>query len=192
MSVEEHPFPPFLPPETRVLMLGTFPPKPNRWSMEFFYPNKINDMWRVMGLIFYGDKNRFWDAEQGKFLLPDIKQFLTEQHIGMWDTAARVRRLRDNASDKFLEIVETIDLDHFFDLQPSICAIVTTGEKASSVIAGKAGVEIPKIGVPADCDYHGHRFKFYRMPSTSRAYPLALVKKAEAYRAMFVDLGYAL
>ena len=47
-SLEIHPFAPFLPAGAEFLFLGTFPPKPEKWSMEFFYPNKINDMWRVM------------------------------------------------------------------------------------------------------------------------------------------------
>ncbi|HJE53732.1 MAG TPA: uracil-DNA glycosylase family protein, partial [Acinetobacter pseudolwoffii] len=29
----------------------------------------------------------------------------------------------------------------------------------------------------------------YRMPSSSRAYPLALDRKAEAYRQLFLDVG---
>ena len=189
-KIEQHPFPPFLPPQAQVLMLGTFPPKSNRWSMEFFYPNKINDMWRIMGLIFYNDKNYFWDDSTKAFMLPQIKQFLIEKRIAMWDTASRVQRLKDNASDKFLEIVETINLDEFFIARPSIRAIVTTGEKASIVIAEKAGVEVPKIGSPIACGYHGHDFVFFRMPSSSRAYPLALDKKAAMYRAMFESLSY--
>ena len=173
-----------------MLMLGTFPPKPERWSMEFYYPNKINDMWRIMGLIFYGDKNRFWLEQEKRFDLPSLKSFLTQQRIALYDTAMRVRRLKDNASDKFLEIVETIDLDRFFALRPTIKAIVTAGEKATGVIAEKAGVEVPKTGERVDCEYHGQPFALYRMPSSSRAYPLALEKKAEAYGAMFRALGY--
>lgn len=188
--IEQHPFEPFLPEGARVLMLGTFPPKPERWSMEFYYPNKINDMWRIMGLIFYADKNRFWLEDEKRFDLSRLKDFLSEQRIALFDTAMRVRRLKDNASDKFLEIVETIDLDRFFTLRPTIKAIVTAGEKATGVIAEKAGVEVPKTGEQVDCEYHGHPFALYRMPSSSRAYPLALEKKAEAYRAMFRSLGY--
>ena len=59
--IEQHPFEPFLPNSARFLFLGTFPPRPEKWSMEFFYPNKINDMWRIMGLIFFGDRNHFWN-----------------------------------------------------------------------------------------------------------------------------------
>ena len=190
IKIEQHPFEPFLPDEAVVLMLGTFPPKPERWSMEFYYPNKINDMWRIMGLIFYGDKNHFWLEMEKRFDLLKLKSFLTEKKIALYDTAKRVRRLKDNASDKFLDIVETIDLDEFFKARPTICAIVTAGEKATGVIAEKAGVELPKSGDVVACTYHDHDFDLYRMPSSSRAYPLSLEKKAEAYRTMFRQLGY--
>ena len=190
IKTEQHPFEPFLPDGAVVLMLGTFPPKPERWSMEFYYPNKINDMWRIMGLLFCGDKNHFWLDSEKRFDLPKLKTFLTSQKIALYDTATRVRRLKDNASDKFLDIVETINLDEFFKARPTIRAIVTAGEKATGVIAMKANVELPKMGEVAHCNYHGHVFDLWRMPSTSRAYPLALEKKAQAYREMFLQLGY--
>ena len=170
-------------------MLGTFPPKPERWSMDFFYPNKINDMWRIMGLIFSGDRDCFWDAQACRFRLNDIKAFLNERGIALWDTAMAVRRLKDNASDKFLEIVETIDLNGLLDQYPTISAVVTAGEKATSVIAAMAGVGLPPIGQPVACSVGQHDFTLWRMPSSSRAYPLALDKKAEAYRHMLSAVG---
>ena len=204
IKIETHPFEPFLPDGAVVLMLGTFPPKPERWSMEFYYPNRINDMWRIMGLIFFGDKNHFWIEEEKRFDLPLLKDFLAEKKIALYDTATRVRRLKDNASDKFLDIVETINLDEFFKARPTIKAIVTAGEKATGVIAEKAGVEVPKTGEVVHCTYPNpasedcgisdhvpvHAFDLYRMPSSSRAYPLSLEKKADAYRSMFRQLGY--
>lgn len=190
LPIESHPFPPFLPKGAKVLMLGTFPPKPNRWAMEFFYPNKTNDMWKIMGHIFYADPFRFYDAEQKTYRLDDIKAFLTRWHIALYDTATRVRRLKDNASDKFLDIVTTIDLGAFFAACPTIEAVVTAGEKATGVIAQKAGVQPPKMGTAVACEYAGHAFTLWRMPSSSRAFPLALEKKAEFYFKMFCDLGY--
>ncbi len=191
-QIESHPFEPFLPEDARVIMLGTFPPKPVRWSMPFYYPNKINDMWRIMGLLFYGDKDHFWDSSAKAFRLADIKRFLTEKRIALWDTAMRVRRLKDNASDKHLEIVETIDLDALFAKRPTIEAVVTAGEKATGVIAAKAGVPLPKTGQTVPCCASGHNFELCRMPSSSRAYPLALTAKAAAYGRMFASLGYRL
>ncbi len=189
IKIEHHPFEPFVPDGAVMLMLGTFPPKPERWSMEFYYPNKINDMWRIMGLIFYNDKNHFWIEEEKRFDLPRLKAFLTEKKIALYDTATRVRRLKDNASDKFLDIVETIDLKFFFEKCPTLRAIITAGEKATDVIAQKAGVVVPKTGEVVPCSYAGHDFDLYRMPSSSRAYPLSLEKKAEVYRSMFLKLG---
>ncbi|MBQ2562831.1 MAG: uracil-DNA glycosylase family protein [Muribaculaceae bacterium] len=190
IPVEEHPWRAFVPDGARVLMLGTFPPKPERWSMDFFFPNPINDMWRIMGLVFFNDKNRFWIEKEKRFNLPMLKDFLTHKRIALWDTAMKVRRLKDNASDKFLEIVETINLEKILEENPTIEAVVTAGEKATGVIAEKAGVAVPKTGTEVSCTVGSHRFVLYRMPSSSRAYPLPLLKKAEAYRAMFLRLGY--
>ena len=52
-EVERHPFEPFLPVGCKMLMLGSFPPAPRRWCMEFYYPNFTNDMWRILGYIFF-------------------------------------------------------------------------------------------------------------------------------------------
>ena len=189
-EIERHPLRPFMPENAQLLMLGSFPPPKERWCMDFYYPNPQNDMWRIMGLLFYGDKNHFWLDAEKRFDLIKLKTFLNGHKIALYDTATRVRRLKDNASDKFLDIVETINLDEFFKARSTIRAIVTAGEKATGVIAQKAGVELPKMGEVAHCNYHGHVFDLWRMPSTSRAYPLALEKKAQAYREMFLQLGY--
>ena len=57
---ELHPLPFFLPKNAKVLFLGSFPPTKNRWSMDFYYPNLQNDMWRIIGLVFFNDKNHFY------------------------------------------------------------------------------------------------------------------------------------
>ena len=65
-NMECHPLEPFLPDGTRLLMCGTFPPARSRWSMEFYYPNFINDMWRIFGLIVYGDRDALVDKERSR------------------------------------------------------------------------------------------------------------------------------
>lgn len=185
IAIERHPWPPFVPAGARYLFLGTFPPQEHRWSMPFFYPNRTNDFWRIMGLIFLGNRDALWDAEQGRFNLDDIKSLLNREHIALWDTGMAVRRLKGNASDKFLEIVEPIDLATLLDENPTISHIITTGEKATGVIAVQAGVEMPSIGAPVACRVGCHAVTLWRMPSSSRAYPLPLDKKAEAYKKIF-------
>ena len=153
--------------------------------MPFFYPNRINDFWRVMGLIFMNNRDALWDSALRSFDLDAIKAFLDREHIALWDTAMAVRRLKDNASDKFLEIVEPINLAALLDAHPTISRVITTGEKATGVIAAQAGIEVPPIGSPVECRVGTHAITLWRMPSTSRAYPLALEKKADAYRLVF-------
>ena len=37
--LEHHPFNPILPPQAKVVMMGTFPPTDEKRCMEFHYPN---------------------------------------------------------------------------------------------------------------------------------------------------------
>lgn len=183
---EEHPLKPFLPPEARILMCGTFPPPRKRWSMEFYYPNYINDMWRVFGLVFFGDKDYFVDAVNRTFRLPELKAFLTERGIALSDTGGEVERLRGNASDKFLNITRPFPLAELLGQLSRCTDLATTGEKAASIAAALTGTDVPKVGeyVEAEVkmpDGTMRPLRHWRMPSTSRAYPLPLTKKAELY-----------
>ena len=99
MEIEQHPLEPFLPGNARLLMLGSFPPQRKRWSMEFYYPNWNNDMWRIAGLLFFNDKDHFADKSQKAFRKERIIDFLNEKGIALFDTATAVRRLQDNASE---------------------------------------------------------------------------------------------
>ena len=187
--IEQHPFEPFLPANAKVLMLGSFPPQPKRWSIEFYYPNFINDMWRIVGLVFFNDKNRFVDVAAKKFKLDDIVHFCTETGIAMYDTATAVRRLKDNASDKFLEVVTTTDIPVLLKKIPQCQAIVTTGEKATDTLCLTFGTNAPSTGEYSEFIFEDRPMRLYRMPSSSRAYPLSLEKKAAAYHRLFSDLG---
>lgn len=190
MNTETHPFEPFIPQNAKILMLGTFPPKQERWSMEFFYPNKINDMWRIMGIIFFNNKNRFWNESEKRFILDDIKTFLNNINLALYDTAKRVKRLKNNASDKFLEIIEPVDIKQILLDNPDIKAIITAGEKATDTLASLIGTNIPKVNSHITFTFENRTITHYRAPSSSRAYPLSLEKKAEAYRNIFITEGY--
>ncbi len=183
---EIHPWEPFIPAGARVLVMGTFPPQPKRWSMNFYYPNRSNDFWRVCGLLFYGDRDALYDTASRTFRVDMIKEMLTERHIALNDTGHKVYRHRGNASDKFLEIVEPVDLKGLLARMPECRAVATTGEKAAGVIASLTGTQIPPQGsMTVDAD----GLEIWRMPSTSRAYPLPLEQKAERYAVMFRHLG---
>ena len=98
MNSELHPLEPFLPANARILMLGSFPPKRIRWSMDFFYPNLQNDMWRIVGYLAAGDKSHFLMPGGRKFDKERIEAFCRERGIAVYDSAVEVIRLKDNAS----------------------------------------------------------------------------------------------
>ncbi|WP_294590219.1 uracil-DNA glycosylase family protein [uncultured Phocaeicola sp.] len=189
IPVETHPLEPFLPQNAVLLMLGSFPPQRKRWSMDFFYPNLQNDMWRIFGLIFFNDRNHFLLHDRKAFDKERIIDFLTEKGIALYDTASAVRRLQDNASDKFLEIVEPTNLPLLLKQLPQCRAIVTTGQKATDTLRSQLDVTEPPVGGKSPFAFEDRSLYLYRMPSSSRAYPLKLEKKAEVYQLMFNDLG---
>ena len=124
-------------------------------------------MWRIVGLLFFDNKDHFLNESKKAFCREQIIDFLNKKGIALFDTASAIRRLQDNASDKFLEVIQSTDIAAMLRQLPECKAIVTTGQKATDTL---------------------RPIRLYRMPSSSRAYPLALDKKAAAYRIMYQDL----
>ena len=213
-----------MPEGARILFLGSFPPQAHRWCMPFYYPNWINDFWRIMGLIYFGDKDHFTIIGEKRFNEADIRAFCTEHRLAFYDTATEVRRLKDNASDAFLEVITPTDIPALLKRIPLCRTLVTTGQKATEVVAQAFGCPLPPVGEwitlrlePSDpsagkargtggegapaadnirgtgrdvsvmpgSDRASFEVKFWRMPSTSRAYPMPIEKKADAYRKLF-------
>ena len=125
-DIETHPLPPFLPPNAKLLMLGSFPPPATRWKM-----------------------------------------------------------------NKFLEIVVPTNIEQLLSQMPQCNHIMTTGDKATDtmMLSMPEGTLKPSIGQPSQAHFVGRDLYLYRMPSSSRAYPVSLEKKAESYRTMFEHVG---
>ena len=191
-DIETHPLEPFLPQNAKLLMLGSFPPPKNRWKMDFYYPNFQNDMWKIFGLCFFQDKNYFLNTVDKTFKEQQIRDFLIHTGIAIFDTAYQVIRLKGNASDKFLHFHQSSNIQNMLEHMPNCQNIMTTGDKATDtlMLSMPQGTEKPQIGQAVDTFFADRPVRLYRMPSSSRAYPLALEKKAEAYSQLFKDVGF--
>lgn len=190
--IEIHPFPPILPPNATVMMLGTFPPKPEKRSMDFYYPNFQNDMWRIYGEIFFNDKRYFEQQEYKRFDPERILPFLLEKGIALCPAVTKAIREQDNASDKFLTIVEKVDLTAMLHQVPNCRWLFTTGGKATEILLELLPEKVKSPKTNEWIDYPLPNFtalKLYRLPSTSRAYPLSFDKKVDAYRRFFQLAG---
>ena len=139
MNSELHPLEPFLPANARILMLGSFPPKRIRWSMDFFYPNLQNDMWRIVGYLAAGDKSHFLMPGGRKFDKERIEAFCRERGIALYDTAVEVIRLKDNASDNFLQVVREVDLAALLARIPVVNSVYKGVKQVSDTIFSPGG-----------------------------------------------------
>ncbi len=188
-KIEIHPLTAFLPVNAKILMLGSFPPPQKRWSIDFYYPNFNNDFWRIMGLIFMNNKEALVLPNQKKFDQASVVSFCDQKGIALSDTAQSVIRHHDNASDDSLEMVEIQNISAIIDQLPACQTLVTTGGKASEVLSSLFQTACPTIGSSTLLQGAARQIQWYRMPSSSRAYPLSIEKKTAYYQKMFRAIG---
>ncbi|MGP4734540.1 MULTISPECIES: DNA glycosylase [unclassified Psychrobacter] len=203
-ELETHPFEPVLPPNSTVMMMGTFPPTADKWAMSFHYPNFYNDMWRIYGRVFFDDADYFRIGDEKRFDPERIRDFMFERGIASCPTVKQAIRETGNASDKNLTVVTPVDLDVILPQVPKVKSLFTTGGKATEVLLGLLDEPIakskhPKTNQSMDYPYQWqstdnqkadvNNLTLYRLPSTSRAYPLSLDKKVAAYKAFFEKMG---
>ncbi|WP_407074452.1 DNA glycosylase [Psychrobacter sp. CAL346-MNA-CIBAN-0220] len=205
-NIETHPFGPVLPPDATVMMMGSFPPTVDKWAMRFHYPNFHNDMWRIYGRVFFDDVDYFRVGHEKRFDPERIRAFMFERGIASCPTVIQAIRETGNASDKNLTVVTTVDLDSILPQVPKVEALFTTGGKATEVLLNLLDTppiksKYPKTNQSIDYPYQWqdidksssskqvNDLTLYRLPSTSRAYPLGLDKKVEAYKAFFKKVG---
>jgi hypoxanthine-DNA glycosylase len=104
-EIEIHPHKPFVPPNAKVLIVGSFPGKDHSASPEV---NK-KDEW------FYASKrNQFWNILRGVYneellTTEDKKKLFTDHGIAIADILLKVRRKEKNNQDTNLEIIEYND-----------------------------------------------------------------------------------
>ncbi|MDE5707180.1 MAG: uracil-DNA glycosylase family protein, partial [Alistipes sp.] len=154
-----------------------------------FYPNLQNDMGRIVGTGFFGDRNHFLSADGRRFDRERIEAFCAARGLALYDTAEEVVRLKNNASDNFLQVVREVDLARLLESIPACCAIATTGQKATEIVVRLTGCAEPPVGGCTEFRFAGRSMRLYRMPSSSRAYPKPVEWKAAYYRRMFDDCG---
>ena len=203
-EIETHPFPPVLPPNATVMMMGTFPPTSDKWAMSFHYPNFYNDMWRIYGRVFFDDADYFRVGDEKRFDPERIRDFMFERGIASCPTVKQAIRETGNASDKNLTVVTSVDLDSILIQVPKVETLFTTGGKATEVLLNllnepPAKSKYPKTNQSMNYPYEWqstdnqkadvNSLTLYRLPSTSRAYPLSLDKKVAAYKAFFEKMG---
>ncbi|EPY32910.1 G:T/U mismatch-specific DNA glycosylase [Strigomonas culicis] len=128
---EEHPIGPAVHAGTRVVLFGTFPPV--RKQIRFYYPNPQNDMWNMLGHLFYHDREHFYVAGASKRTLNEaaILHFASTSPVGFADHAQRVRRVAGNSSDENIDVLQRVDVQRdILAAAPACEAFIATGTAA--------------------------------------------------------------
>ena len=77
-----------------------------------------------------------------------------------------------------------MDFFHPNRTNPICHDIVCTGQKSFSVLTEDYGVKVPKMGEYNEFVINGREMRLWRMPSSSRAYPLPFEEKTAYYKRM--------
>jgi len=92
-----------------------------------------------------------------------------------------------------LDVVETVDIAAVLGDIPECRRICTTGGKATEILLSLLDAEVKakdvKTGTTISARCGARDLLVTRLPSTSRAYPMKLEKKAAYYRAFFEEAG---
>ena len=160
--------------------------------MNFYYPNFQNDFWRIMGIVFHENPNFFINSGQKSFNELLIKAFCEEKGIAISDTAKSVIRQNNNASDNTLRIVESMNIQEILQQIPDCKTIVTTGQKATTTLSEIFSKKEPQLCESICLNISDRAIHWFRMPSTSRAYPKPLIDKANAYKKLFQMIDFKL
>ncbi|MBQ9910786.1 MAG: DNA-deoxyinosine glycosylase [Lachnospiraceae bacterium] len=158
-----HPLLPFYRPDSRILLLGSFP-SPKTREMKFFYGHPQNRMWKVLAAVFNDDVPA---------TVEERRAFLTRHRIAMWDVLYSCEIA--GASDASIRNPVPTDL-HEILAHSAIGHIYTTGSTA--------GKYYKKFHEPL------YRVPHTVLPSTSPANAaVSLEKLIGAYRSAFETDG---
>ena len=111
MESLRHPFPAIYAPDSRILILGSFPSVKSREQM-FFYGHPQNRFWRVMAALLSADVPQ---------TVEEKRAFLLANHIALWDVIASCdimgssdASIRNAVPNDLTPILETASIRQIF------------------------------------------------------------------------------
>ena len=137
-----HPFGPLFGPDSRVLILGSFPSVKSR-EQHFFYGHPQNRFWKVIAALY---------EQEIPVTIPEKKELILSHGLALWDSIASC--VITGSSDATIREVRPNDLRVILDGAP-IERIYCNGRKSHEMYMKYI---LPVLGQDAEC-----------LPSTSPA-----------------------
>ncbi len=142
MSTYEHPFPPLLDHNTRILFLGSFPSIAS-FEQSFYYAHPRNAFWPIMESVF-----------AVKLESNEVKKaFFLKKGIGLWDVIGSCER--SNSSDTNLKNCIPNDFEKLLEAYPNIQVLAFTGKKSHDLFMKYfKDMDIKKVLLPSTSPAH--------------------------------------
>ena len=157
----QHPFGPLFGPDSRVLILGSFPSVKSR-EQNFFYGHPQNRFWKVAAALF---------GQEPPQTVPEKKELILSHGLALWDSIASC--VITGSSDASIREVRPNDLRIILDHAP-IERIYCNGRKSHEMYEKYI---LPSLGREAAC-----------LPSTSPANAAwSLEKLIDAWSVILPD-----
>jgi len=120
-------------PGMRALILGTFPPHPDKRHYEFYYPNRQNRFWNVMAEI----ANTRLFQTKGPQAVEERKTLMTQLKVGVQNMGKVIVRDGASSADNDIEITEFQDILRIINENDSLQAILLTGYSGKTSTYGE-------------------------------------------------------
>ncbi|MDD2828882.1 MAG: DNA-deoxyinosine glycosylase [Sulfuricurvum sp.] len=142
MNSYNHPFPPLLDQNTRILFLGSFPSIAS-FEQAFYYAHPRNAFWPILEEIF----DVHLETNEAK------KTFCLEKGIGLWDVIGSCER--SNSSDTNLKNCIPNDFEKLLEEYPNIQVLAFTGKKSHDLFMKFfKNLKIEKVLLPSTSPAH--------------------------------------
>ncbi len=115
-----HPFDPIVFPDSRVLILGTFPSL-DSFKYRFYYAHPRNQFWRLLGTIY----DMAYRSREERV------EILRKNRLALWDVIKGCERT--NSLDSNLKACTPNDIPALLEAYPDIERILFTGVKAQTL-----------------------------------------------------------
>lgn len=131
-SIEELPWPPYIPKNATKLLLGTFPPQQNKRRIDFYYPNPGNRLWPVLANLAHCNLRHFSGTEA----VFERKQILDRLNLGISSMGQKIIRFGQNSLDENIRPLQLFDVLRLLDQYPLIDTILLTSSTGKGSTLG--------------------------------------------------------
>jgi G:T/U-mismatch repair DNA glycosylase len=129
-----HPYAPFIPENSRKLIVGTLPPprfttgELKEGDVDFCYGSRDGQLWPILNTIF--ELNLPFETSEEA--IEKRKKFLIENKIGICDIVASAKREKIDASDLGMQKVQLRDLVSVLGAHPTLTTLLFMGGKSKN------------------------------------------------------------